>query len=133
MLSSFVVVRKGVKCKPSAIELIFIFFIIENVRTSVIIAFKHFFSWYYSGCWFLKWFRKLWETPHEPENAPEVRLILRALSLPITYDIIQQNFPICSVKLNIAFIKSSPWLFLFMKKKEIKEIFYFVSLINKIT
>ena len=32
------------------------------------------------------------ETLHTPENAPEIRLILQALPLPITCDITQQSF-----------------------------------------
>ena len=36
-----------------------------------------------------KYFR--WETLHAPENIPEVRLILRVLSLPNTYDAFQQT------------------------------------------
>ena len=32
-----------------------------------------------------------WETLHAPENASEIRLILRELILSITYDALQQN------------------------------------------
>ena len=51
----------------------------------------------------LKCLRKFFrETLHAPENASEVRLILRALPLHITYVITQQNLPMCSVTLNIT-------------------------------
>jgi hypothetical protein len=55
------------------------------------------------------------EILHAPENTPEVRLILWALPLRITYDVAQQSVSTILV------------LFLFRKKKEIKKDFFMLS------
>jgi hypothetical protein len=48
------------------------------------------------------------------------RPMLQVLPLPTTYDVAQQSFRVCSVKLNITLWSCHLELSLFKKKKEIK-------------